>query len=198
MNIEKISTKVPIFGTTGNNAREHKPVRDLSALVNDGVNFDTYTIHEGEILRFPKLEDMEVEWVAVTKGSKRGYHIVKCQSELNGRLKDTWFGLPALSKRAHVEGTNEDDFNTPTQPTWYDLGNNLERLRALAEVGEIRGESTIEVEVPVFDGDGNRVYEDVLDPDGNQILENGEPVVRMKRKTQKVVIISDYVKPSAE
>lgn len=192
MNIEKISTKVPIFGTVGANGREHKAVKDLNALVNDGVNFDTYTIHEGETLRFPKLEDMEVEWVAVTKGSKKGYHIVKCESEMNGRVKPTWFGLPALSKRAWVEGNRDDDFNTPLQPTWYDLGNNLERLKALAQMGEIKGTDTIEVMVPVFDTDGNRVYEDVVDEDGNQLLENGEPVTRMKRKAQKVVIISDY------
>ena len=199
MNIEKITTKVPIFGTTGSNAREHKPVKDLNALVNDGVNFDTYQIHEGETLKFPKFEDLEVEWVAVTKGSKRGYHIVKCVSEMDGRApKVTWFGLPALSKRAWVEGNREDDFNTPIQPTWYDLGNNLERLKALAEVGEIHGTDVIEVMTPVFDADGNRIYEDVLDADGNQLLENGEPITRMKRKTQKVVIISAYEKPSAE
>ena len=197
MNIEKITTKVPIFGTTGSNAREHKPVKDLNTLVNDGINFDTYQIHEGETLRFPKFEDLEVEWVAVTKGSKKGYHIVKCESEMNGRKKDTWFGLPALSKRAWVEGNREEDFNTPLQPTWYDLGNNLERLKKLAEMGEIRGEETVTVMVPVFDADGNRVYEDVVDVDGNQVLENGNPVTRMKRKEQKVVIISAY-EPSAE
>lgn len=195
MNIEKISTNVPIFGTTGSNAREHKSLKVADfekVLTNEGVNFDTYQIHENETLRFPALENMEVEWVAVSKGSKKGYYIVKCESEIDGRKKLTWFGLPALYKRAHVEGTREDDFNTPINPTWYDLGNNYARLAALAEMGEIRGTDVMEVTVPVFDAAGNRVYEDVLDEDGNPVLENGNPVTRLKTKTQKVVVISEY------
>lgn len=196
MNIEKINVVVPIFGTTGANAREHKALKteDLKKLVNEGVNFDTYQIHEGEILRFPKFEDLEVEWVAVQKGSKKGYHIVKCESELNGRTKPTWFGLPALYKRAKFEGSNDE--NTPVQPSWYDLGNNLARLEALCKMGEIRGESTITVQVPVFDAAGNRVYEDVFDEDGNPVLENGAQKTVAKMKDQKVVIISEYAEPT--
>lgn len=195
-NIQKIEASVPIFGTTGANAREHKSIKAADfkkQLENTGVNFDTYTIHEGEILRFPSLEDMEVEWVAVAKGSKRGYFIVKCESELNGRTKPTWFGIPALSKRAHIDGTSEEDFNTPVNPTWYDLGNNYARLQALAEMGEIRGESTLEVYVPVFDEAGNRVMENKLDDDGNPVIEDGKEVLITKRKKQNVVVISEYV-----
>lgn len=184
MNIEKITVNVPIFGTTGVNARQHKRVTDLKTLVNEGVNFDTYTIREGEILRFPKLEDMEVEWVAVRKDSKSGYHIVKCESEFDGKKKMTWFGLPALYKR--------DADNVAVNPTWYDLGNNLTRLQALAEVGEIRGESTVEINVPAFDTDGNRIYDDKFNEDGTPVLENGKQVSVPAVKKQKVVLISEY------
>jgi len=189
MNIEKINVDVPIFGTTGQNAREHKKVTNLSALQNDGVNFDTYTIREGETLRFPKFEEMEVEWVAVRKGSKSGYHIVKCESEFNGRKKATWFGLPALAKR--------DANNNAVNPTWYDLGNNLARLKALAEVGEITGVGTIEIDVPAFDRDGNRIYTDVLDAAGNPVIKDGKQVSEAATKKQTVVLISEYA-PTAE
>ena len=195
INIAKISQSVPIFGTTGANAREHKAIKfqDFKkSLEQSGVNFDTYTIYEGEILRFPKLEDMELEWVAIRKGSKRGYFIVKCESELNGRKKPTWFGLPALSKRAHFEGEDVENFNTPVNPTWYDLGNDYARLEALAKMGEIHGESKVEVFVPVFDDDGNRVMENKLDEDSNPILEDGKEVLVSKRKKQTVVVISEY------
>ena len=184
MNIEKINVDVPIFGTTGQNAREHKKVTNLSALQNDGVNFDTYTIREGETLRFPKFEDMEVEWVAIRKGSKSGYHIVKCESEFNDRKKATWFGLPALSKR--------DANNIAVNPTWYDLGNNLARLKALAEVGEITGVGTIEIDVPAFDADGNRIYQDVFDEAGNPVMKDGKQVSEPATKKQKVVLLSEY------
>jgi hypothetical protein len=185
MNIQKITENVPIFGTTGANAREHHKVTNLAAMANEGVNFDTYTIHEGEVLRFPKLEDLDVEWVAVRKGSKSGYNIIKCQSELNGKTKTTWFGLPALYKR--------DANNVAVNPSWYDLGNNLDRLKALCEMGEIRGESTVEIEVPVFDADGNRVYTDKFNPDGTPVLENGVQVTAPATKKQSVVLISEYV-----
>lgn len=184
MNIEKITTEVPIFGTTGANAREHKKVTDLRALVNEGVNFDTYTIREGETLRFPKLEDMEVQWVAVRKGSKSGYHIVKCESEYQGKTKVTWFGLPALYKR--------DANNTPVNPTWYDLGNNLARLEALAAMGEITGVGKVEIDVPAFDTDGNRIYADKFNEDGTPVLVNGQQVTEPATKKQTVVLLSEY------
>lgn len=184
MNIEKITENVPIFGTTGANAREHHKVTNLAAMANEGVNFDTYTIREGETLRFPKFEDIEVEWVAVRKGSKSGYNIIKCQSEYQGKTKATWFGLPALYKR--------DANNTAVNPTWYDLGNNLARIKALCEKGEIRGESTVEIDVPVFDGDGNRVYADKFNPDGTPVLEKGVQVSEPATKKQKVVFLSEY------
>lgn len=187
MNIEKINVEVPIFGTTGQNAREHKRITNLNALQNDGVNFDTYTIRDGETLRFPKFEDMEVEWVAVRKGQKAGYHIVKCESEYNGRKKATWFGLPALAKR--------DANNVAVNPTWYDLGNNLARLKALAAVGEITGTGEVEIEVPAFDRDGNRIYEDKFDEAGNPVMKDGKQVSEAATKKQKVVLISEYVEP---
>lgn len=201
MNIKKISASVPIFGTTGANAREHRSLKVADfkkTLENEGVNFDTYTIHEGEILRFPKLENMEVEWVAIRKGSKRGYYIVKCESEFNGRTKPTWFGLPALYKRAHFEGTEEENFNTPCQPSWYDLGNNYARLAALAAMGEIRGENVITVSVPIFDDNGNRVMVPKTDEDGNPVIVDGKEVLISKRKEQKVVVISEYTPQDEE
>jgi hypothetical protein len=154
-------------------------------MANEGVNFDTYTIREGETLRFPKIEDLEVEWVAVRKGSKSGYNIIKCESELDGKKKATWFGLPALYKR--------DASNKPVNPSWFDLGNNYARLKALCDAGEIRGTGTVEIDVPVFTADGQRVYEDKFNEDGTPVLENGVQVSVPATKKQKVVLLSEYV-----
>lgn len=189
MNIEKITQDVPIFGTSGPNARQHRRVKDLSSLMNEGVNFNTYTIREGEILRFPKFEDLEVEWVAVRKGSENGYHIVKCESEYHGIKKITWFGLPALYKRQVVG----EDENVPVNPTWYELGNNLERLKALSKMEEIEGLETVKIMVPAFDGNGNRIYETVLDDAGNPVVKDGKVVQKGAVKPQSVVLISEYV-----
>jgi hypothetical protein len=60
-------------------------------------------------------------------------------------------------------------------------------------MGEIRGESTVEIEVPVFDADGNRVYTDKFNPDGTPVLENGVQVTAPATKKQSVVLISEYV-----
>ena len=186
MNIEKITAIVPIFGTGGPNGRKHNPVKNLQALQNTGVNFDTYTIREGETLRFPKFEDMEVEEVEVNR-NRPGvtFYIVKCESEFNGVKKPTWFGLPALYKR--------DAKNTPVQPTWYDLGNNLERLKKLAEVGEITGLKTVKIQVPVFDVDGKRVQTTQYNPDGTPVMKDGQEVLVDQTKEQSVVVFTEYV-----
>lgn len=190
MNIEKLTEIVPIFGTTGANGREHHKVKNLKDLQQSGVNFNTYTIREGETLRFPKLEDMEIEWVAVRKGQKAGYYIVKCQSEIDGKTKTTWFGLPALSKR--------DVDNNPVNPSWYELGDDFKRVEALAKVGEITGVGTIKIKVPVFTEDGQPKFAEVLNEDGSPVIENG--VVKTERavREQSVVLISDYVEPDVE
>jgi len=182
-------TSVPIFGTTGANAREHHKVTNLTTLVNEGLNFDTYTIREGETLRFPKFEDLTVEWVAVRKGSKSGYHIILCESEYKDKKKTTWFGLPALYKR--------DANNEPVNPSWYELGNNLDRIKALCEVGEIHGTREVEIDVPVFNAEGQRVYTDQFNPDGTPVLKDGVQVSVPATKKQKVVLLSEYV-PATE
>lgn len=162
-NIQKITENVPIFGTTGNNAREHRRVMDLNSMAETGVNFTTYNIREGETLFFPAFEDMHVEWVAVAPGSTSGYHIVKCMSEYRGVRRATWFSLASLYKR--------DIRQQAVQPTWYDLGDNKTRLQGLAEMGSIHGEGKISIDVPVF--------------------EDGRPV-EGRSKPQTVVLISPY------
>ena len=184
MNIEKITELAPIFGTTGANARKHTPVKDMNKLAESGVNFDTYTIREGETLRFPKFEDMHVEELQVSPGRPNTTPIVACESEYNGKKRSTWFGLAALKK--------QDADRIPCQPTWYDLGNNLARLKALAAMGEIHGLRTIEIQTPVFGDDFKPIVEDVLNADGTPVIENGVQKRQTKTKTQSVVIIDDY------
>lgn len=187
MNIQKIEEKVPIFGTTGANARKTRKT-NLDKLEESGVNFNTYGIREGEVLRFPKFEDMEVTDLEVTPGSGIYTPIVKCESEYKGRKTVTYFGIAALRKR--------DADNNPIQLTWYDLGNDRKRLEALAKVGEIEGLRTIEVEVPKF-VNNKRVEVEVLNEDGTPVIENGKVKTTYDNKIQKVVIISDYVAEEA-
>lgn len=183
MNIEKITEVVPVFGTTGPNARKTRKT-NLENLQNSGVNFNTYTIHEGETLRFPKYEDMECIDIEVTPGSNTYTTIVKCESEdKDGHKKATYFSLASLRKR--------DAENTPVQPTWYDLGNDGARLRALAKVGEIHGERTVEIMAPKFIN-GKRAEVEVLNEDGSPVIENGKVKIAYDDRPQKVVIISEY------
>ena len=182
MNIDKINENVPIFGTTGRNARKTRKT-DPNKLQESGVNFNTYNIREGETLRFPAYENMDLTDVEVTPGSDVYTTIVKCQSEFNGKTRTTYFSIASLRKR--------DADNTPVQPTWYDLGNDKARLEALAKMGEIKGLHTVEIMVPKF-VNGKRVEAEVLNDDGSPVIENGKVKTTWDDKPQKVVIISDY------
>lgn len=188
MNIEKLTENVPIFGTTGPNARKTRPT-NLDKLSESGVNFNTYGIREGEILRFPKLEDMELRDVQVQPGSDIYTTLVKCESEYTNPKTNqtskttTWFSLATLRRR--------DADNEPIQPTWYNLGNDRARLEGLAKMGEIKGEGTIQVEVPKF-VNNKRVEVEVLNDDGTPVIENGKVKVTYDNKITSVTVISEY------
>lgn len=182
MNIKKIETEVPIFGTTGPNGAEFHKVTDPKDLENSGLNFETYTIREGEILRFPKREDMEIYWRAIRKGNKNGFNIVKCESEYKGKKKVTYFSLPSLR--------TIDKDNTPVNPTWFDLGNDEARLQMLAKMGEIKGGNEISITVYDLDDGGKRKQVQLFNQDGTPQYVDGKTVWEDKTKTRKVVPVT--------
>lgn len=189
MNIEKITENVPIFGTTGANARKTRKT-NVEKLEESGVNFNTYGIRDGEILRFPKFEDMELMDVQVQPGSESWTTLVKCESEYTSPKTNvttkapTWFAIATLRRR--------DADNNPIQPTWYNLGNDRKRLEALAKVGEIKGEGTVQVEVPKF-VNNKRAEVEVLNEDGSPVIENGKIKIAYDNKIVNVTLISEYV-----
>ncbi len=173
---------VPISGTFGPNGRDHHRVTNFSELddaENDGWS---YYIRPGEIMRFPRFEELEVEWVSIKKGSKKGYHIVKCQSEYNGKKKVTWFALPQLRK-VDVNGI-------PVNPTWFALGSDLARLKKLCELGEIRGLEQIEIQVVEYDSEGNKIRIPEFDEEGYPKIKAGFEVWHYKTRAQHPVVIS--------
>ena len=182
MNIKKIEKDVPIFGTTGPNGAEFHKVTDPKDLQNSGLNFETYTIKEGETLRFPKREDMEIYWRAIRKGNKNGFNIVKCESEYKGKKKVTYFSLPSLR--------TIDKDNTPVNPTWFDLGNDEARLQKLADMGEITGLNTVEITVYDLDDTGKRKQVQIFEQDGTPKYVDGKSVWEDKTKPRKVVVIT--------
>ena len=188
MNIDKITENVPIFGTTGPNARKTRKT-NLDKLDESGVIFDTYGIRDGETLRFPAMENIECQDVQVTAGSESWTTLVKCESEYTnpktGKTikKATWFSLATLRRR--------DADNEPFQPTWYDLGNDRKRLEALVKMGEIHGEGVVEGMVPKF-VNGKRAEIEVLNEDGSPVIENGKVKTAWDDKPAKVTLITEY------
>lgn len=177
ISVNVLKVKVPVSGTTGSNGVNVRPVKDPKKLMNSGVNFDTYQIREGETLRFASFEDMmnpENELIIerqVSKGSPNYFTLVKCESEYNGIKKVTYFSLPSL-KRQDVD-------NQPVNPSWFDLGNDLNRLRYLGAMGEIHGQHEVTIKVAkefVPDEQGRLRPKQILlkNEDGSPVIENGK------------------------
>ena len=111
---------------------------------------------------------MDIVWRSISKGSKNGFYLVKCESEYNGKTKPTWFSLPSLRKL--------DKDNVPVNPTWYDLGNDEARLAMLAKIGQIEGLHKVDIKVYVLDETGKRKQTQLLNEDGSPQIVNGKEV----------------------
>lgn len=193
ISVDVLKVKVPISGTTGSNGVNSRVVKDATKLVNSGVNFDTYQIREGETLRFASFEEMIdpknelLHERQVSKGSQNYFTLVKCESEYKGNKKVTYFSLPSL-KRQDVD-------NNAVNPSWYELGNDLTRLRYLGAMGEIHGDQELTIQVPkefVPDAQGRLRPKQiqVKNEDGTPKLENGEEVWKTDTRTAHPVTIT--------
>ena len=140
----------PLFGEKRRKA-EILEKDKLAALKDYGQNFETYTIAQGDIIRFPKYEDMVVKVQPIrepivnediAKIPKVAF--VACELERKGVKRNSWFNLNSLAKR--------DAENKPVMPMWYDLGNALARAQKLAEVGAITSNNSTTIQVTRFDG----------------------------------------------
>lgn len=177
-NIEKITALAPLFGDKPGD-RPATPVTDFDKLSNEGVNFETYAIKEGDILYFPALTDMVVKAQPVRKGdSKSKVYMVACIRERNGRKASSWFNLNTLMKR--------DINNEPVHGEFYDAGNMKARLELLASYGAITSVETKTIQVPEFGDDGKPKKMEVMDDEGNVTLKN-VPI------DQPVAVVIPYV-----
>ena len=176
-NIEKITALAPLFSNKAGD-RPATVVTDFNKLESEGVNFETYAIKEGDILRFPTLEEMTVMSQPIAKKSTSKVYLVACERERNGRKSPSWFNLNTLLKR--------DINNDPVQGEFYDAGNMKARLELLAQYGAITSTETRTIQVPEFGDDGKPVKIDVVDDEGNVKTVN-------KPKDQPVAIITPYV-----
>lgn len=123
----------------------------LAGLKDYGQNFETYTIAKGDVIRFPKYEDMIVKVQPVRepmanedKARIPKVAYVACELERNGVKRASWFNLNSLAKR--------DYQNKPVMQDWYDLGNANARAAKLAEVGAITSTESVDIQVTKFDG----------------------------------------------
>ena len=160
-NIEKITEEfcAPLFGEKDRPAQIIKG-EELKTLKDEGVNFETYTMRVGEVLKFPAYKDMVVKKQPVQAGSKTMVFFVACKRVKNGKESNYWFNVNSLARR--------DADNNPVLPDWYELGNIDARLQKLGEVGAITAKEEVEIMSPVFDGN-KRVYNDVVQEDGTTI-----------------------------
>lgn len=177
-NTEKITeeTCAPLFGEKDRPANVIKG-EELKTLKDEGVNFETYTLHKDETLVFPTYSDMLVKMQPVQKGSDRKVVYVACERIKNNRKAPYWFNVNSLAKR--------DADNNPVYPEWYELGNVDARLHHLAEVGAITAKEEKEILVPLFEGN-KRVYNDVAQEDGTIVK-----VGATKKQTVAMIIAAE-------
>lgn len=176
-NIKKIESLAPIFGDKPGD-RPTELVTDLQVLEKEGLNFETYAVRKGDILRFPKFEEMIVRAQQVRKDLTAKIYLVACERERDGRKAPYWFNLNTLIKR--------DIDNVPVHPEYYEAGNVLARVKLLAEKGAITSKETVIIDVPVFTEDGKLAKEEEIDV-------NGSVTLKTKVTQQEVAKIEDYV-----
>lgn len=175
-NIEKITALAPLYGNKAGD-RPATPVTDFDKLSNEGVNFETYAIKEGDILRFPKLDEMTVMSQPVSKTTKAKVYLVACERERNGRRSPSWFNLNTLLKR--------DVNNEPVHGEFYEAGNMKARLELLATYGAITSVETVTIDVPEFGDDMKPIKIEAVDDEGNVKLVT-------KTKPQNVAVVTPY------
>lgn len=169
----EVADLAPLFDDR-DGRRKAKLVTNLSDLKNAGVNFETYTLQPGEVLEFPKFEDMIVKSQPVQIGSTTEVYLVACWRTRAGRTekKPYWFNLNSLASR--------DVHQNPIYEEWYELGNVEARLQKLAECGAIKGGETFNVEMPEFK-EGKRVTREIPNPNGDGTLITVDGVVTKTR-----------------
>lgn len=158
-NSKKISVEeLPaLFGEKAGHKADLIQGKELDNLKADGVNFDGYTLREGDEIAFPAYEDMVVKQMAPREGITTKVTFVACKRTRNGKEKVSYFNVNSMAKR--------DADNNPVFPELYELGNTQARLQWLAEKGGIKAGKAIDVKVPEF-RNGERVCHDELQEDG--------------------------------
>ena len=166
-NIKKISEFPTLFGEDKSKSViiEGEKLEGLSEV---GLNFDGYTLKKGDVLEFPKFEDMIVKSNPVRKGSETLVYYVACRRTRGKVTTDSAFNLNSLSKR--------DINNEPVYPEFYNLGSLKARLEKLAELGKIWCKETKTIQVQKFSGNVPQ-YHDEVQEDGT-ILSVRTPVAQ--------------------
>lgn len=139
-NCEKITNLTPIVGL-GNRTVSTVNVDDCKGA---GQAFDTYGMQAGDVLQFPKIEDVTIEKVQVREGDEKAFvYYIACKRTRGGETRDTRFNVNILHQR--------DVNNKPLHPYWYDLGDVSDRIKKLCAVGSIKCDSMQDYKATVWE-----------------------------------------------
>lgn len=127
-----------------------------------GQSFNAYFITDGEIIAFPKFEDIVVKKQPVKEGSSNMCIYVSCTRTKNGNTKPSWFNVNCLHRR--------DINNEPLYKEFYECDNIYNRIQKLCNVGSIIGTGIQKMSFTKFGEDGHPA----LDEYGNRIPEEKE------------------------
>lgn len=157
-NSKKITAEMaaPLFGEV----KEKSQIisgKELEGLSDKGLAFDGYTLREGDIVEFPKFEEMLVKSNPINKDSNTLVYFVACERTRRNVKIISWFNVNSLAKR------NID--NEPVYLEFYELGNIKARLEKLAEIGKITCTGMQDVTVQKFVGNVPQ-YHDETQEDG--------------------------------
>lgn len=179
---------VPVYGA------DKRPPQTASTddLQNSSVNFVSYIPNEGDKVIFASWEETAPKILKqeVRAGSKAYIYLMPCYYVRKGTetQEPNWFNINALNKR---------DINmVPVNPTWYNLGNNLERAKGLCEMGEITRGTDRVIKVGEFDNvtKRNKIVPTIDPETGKQkIDEDGTAEMHVFTKDQSCAVFTPYV-----
>lgn len=169
-----------------------RPVEDiqLGDLKGTSESFQAFSAEIGDTFSFPKLAEMMFKKQRVQRELRSGekptfVYFVSCVRTRNNVQTNEWFSLNFLAKT--------DANRVAVNPSWYALGDNEARAKALAEVGEIKVLKEVTVKTPVFVG-GRPSRVPTLNPaTGDQVIdETGTALTHVETRDQTSYEITPY------
>jgi hypothetical protein len=126
----------------GSKTREVKPVT-LDDCQGMGEVFESYTLQDGDVIKFPVLEDLQIFHQRVNPKSESWVTLIGCMRTRGGETKPSYFNVNSLHKR--------DVKDNPVYPEWYNLGDIKERIKELCKRGTIKCTGMMKYNATVFE-----------------------------------------------